>query len=170
MMDKPDAIAERVRHLEMKRQPFTPYKSRTRDYDRISRRLAALESAKFVPLTSPLTSESWDGDSFSTTAKTLIDLSAVFSVPAGVSAVLARILARDSGSAAAADNIYFGISPNDTAHSVVVATRLGGIPNDYFGERTGICPCDTNGDIYYQVVATGEGTLDAWIQIWGYWL
>jgi len=35
----------------------------------------------------PLTSTAWDGgDAFSTTAKTLIDLSAVFGVPAGVKA------------------------------------------------------------------------------------
>jgi len=170
MMDTPEAIAERVRHLEMKRQPFTPYKSKTNDYDRVDRRLSALESAKFVPLTSPLTSESWDGDAFSTTAKTLIDLSAVFGVPAGVSAVLVRILARDSGSAASADNIYFGISPNDTNHEVVLATRLGGKPNDYFNDINGVCSCDANGNIYYQILASGVGTLDVYLQIWGYWL
>jgi hypothetical protein len=168
MMDTPEAIAERVRHLEMKRQPFTPYKSKTNDYDRVDRRLSALESAKFVPLTSPLTSESWDGDSFSTTAKTLIDLSAVFSVPAGVSAVLVRAWARDSGSAAGIAAL--ALSPNDTAGTTAIGCDLSSLANDAIMSQAGICPCNTDGDIYYQVVATGEGTLDAWIQIWGYWL
>ena len=44
-----------------------------------------------VFLTTPLTSTAWDEDSYSTTAKTLIDLSEVFGVPAGVKAVMVKI-------------------------------------------------------------------------------
>lgn len=47
-------------------------------------------------LTTPLTSTSWDGDARSTTAKTKIDLSAVFGVPAGAKGILVRLVARDS--------------------------------------------------------------------------
>ena len=44
----------------------------------VSDNTAALAArAYFVPLTTPLTSTSWDGDARSTTAKTKIDLSAV---------------------------------------------------------------------------------------------
>ena len=131
-------------------------------------RLRVKESGKFIALTTPLTSTRWDGDSFSTTGKTLIDLSAVFGVPAGVKAVLIRLTARDSGSAST--TCQLAVSPNDTADSVVVQAYLQGFDNNVYGASSGICPCDANGDIYYQIAASGTGTLQAWIQIWGYWL
>ena len=143
--------------------------------DRIKRlereveRLRVKEKQVFVPLTTPLTSTSWDGDSFSTTSKTLIDLSSVFSVPAGVKAVLVQLIARDSGSAAST-NIFFGIGPNDIDASCLVMAVGRGLPNDTMVYATGVCPCDANGDIYYQIVASGSGTMDCWIRIWGYWL
>ena len=121
-----------------------------------------------VFLTTPLTSTSWDGDSFSTTAKTKIDLSAVFGVPAGVKAVLVRLTARDSGSSAG--YCQFGLSPNSTAGSVAVQAYLQGVANDVYVTANGIVPCDSGGDIYYQITASGTGTLDAFIEIWGYWL
>ena len=119
-------------------------------------------------LTTPLTSTSWDGDSFSTTSKTLIDLSTAFGAPAGVKAVLIRLTARDSGSAST--TCQLAVSPNDTADSAVVQAYLQGFDNNVYGALSGICPCDANGDIYYQIAASGTGTLQAWIQIWGYWL
>jgi hypothetical protein len=122
----------------------------------------------FVPLTTPLTSTSWDGDARSTTAKTLIDLSAVFGVPAGVKAVSARLEARDSGSSGIVS--YFGISPNNVASNLAGRVWLEGVPNDSRRAETFVCPCDVNGDIYYQINATGTGTLDAWLEIWGYWI
>jgi hypothetical protein len=115
-----------------------------------------------------LTSTAWDGDARSTTAKTVIDLSAVFGVPAGVKAVLARMIARDSGSAASL-SLYFALSPNDIAASHVAAVRPAGITNDAVTEITAIIPCDENGDIYYQIGASGAGTMDCWLEIWGWW-
>ena len=115
----------------------------------------------------PLTSASWDGDAFSTTAKTLIDLSAVFGVPAGVKAVQVFVSARDSGSAGST-GIYIYLSPNNTAFSVAVPCRLGGLPNDFWGEGNGVVPCNADGDIYYEIVASGAGTIDVYMQIWGY--
>lgn len=115
------------------------------------------------------TSTSWDGDSYSTTAKTLIDLSAVFGIPAGVKMILVRLIARDIGSAGAG-SCYFGVSPDNIATSLPGSVRLEGRPNDEANESTFPCPCNSDGDIYYQLVATGSGTLDAWIEIWGYWL
>ncbi len=119
-------------------------------------------------LTTPLTSTSWDGDAYSTTAKTKIDLSTVFGVPAGVKAILVRLIARDSGSSAG--HCQLALSPNNTAGSVAVQAYLQGVPNDAYVSVNGIVPCDENGDVYYQIVASGTGTLDAVIEIWGYWL
>jgi len=121
-----------------------------------------------VFLTTPLTSTAWDGDAYSTTSKTKIDLSSVFSVPAGVKAVLVQLIARDSGSAAST-NIFFGISPNNTDASNPVMAVGRGLPNDTLVYVSGVCPCDANGDIYYPIVASGSGAPDCWIRIWGYW-
>ena len=119
-------------------------------------------------LTTPLTSTSWDGDSYSTTAKTLIDLSEVFGVPARAKGILVRLAARDSGSSAG--YCQLGLSPNSTAGSVAVQAYLQGVANDVYVSVNGVVPCDANGDVYYQIVASGTGTLDAIIEIWGYWL
>ena len=121
-----------------------------------------------VFLTTPKTSTSWDGDARSTTAKTLIDLSAVFGVPAGVKAILVRMAARDSGSYARTD-LYFLLSPTDAAGGAAIL-RPAGIVNDVYTDGMFIVPCNSNGDVYYQIVASGTGTLDAILQVWGYWL
>jgi len=31
-------------------------------------------------------------------------------------------------------------------------------------------PCNADGDIYYQISASGASTFDVWIQIWGYYI
>ena len=115
----------------------------------------------------PLTSTAWDGDSFSTTAKTLIDLSAVFGVPAGVKAVDVKVMIRDSASGSYGALIV--LSPNSTSYSGK-AFQCGGLPNDSMHRASAIVPCNSDGDIYYQLDASGAGTLDVWIEIWGYQL
>jgi len=135
----------------------------------LAKRINRLETQgqpTWVYLTAPLTSTDWDGDAHTTTAKTKIDLSVIFSAPAGIRAVLVYVYANDSGSAGG--DCYIALSPNDTAGSSAVNCYLAGQVNDWTVYENGICPCDANGDIYYQIVATGAGTLDAWIQIWGY--
>ena len=121
---------------------------------------------KWTFLTAPLTSTSWDGDSFSTTAKTKIDLSVVFGVPAGVKAVLVNIALRDSGSAA--NECLISLSPSSVAGGLTA--RCSGIANDKFVNACLTVPCDTNGDIYYEISASGAGTMDVFLQIYGYWL
>lgn len=118
-------------------------------------------------LTAPLTSTSFDGDAFSTTAKTIIDLSTVFGAPASITAVIIRIAARDSASAATI-NLFVCVSATNTAGEAAVITRPSGRTNDYYDDQQGICPCDASGDIYYQVSASGAGTMDIVMQIWGY--
>lgn len=136
--------------------------------NRVERRLGDLERQdmpRWTYLTSPLTSTSWDGDSFSTTSKTKIDLSSVFGVPAYVKAVLIKIALRDSG--AAANDCYITLSPNDVAYEGAMGTRCLPV-DDRWTMETGVCPCDANGDIYYQIVASGSSTFDVILQIWGY--
>lgn len=116
-------------------------------------------------LTTPLTSTAWDGDAYSTTAKTLIDLSAVFGVPAGVKAILVTLSIRDSG--AATNDCYMILGPTNVAnfgHSVTCLPY-----NDRYSRWSAVVPCDANGDIYYQINASGPGTMDVYLQIWG-WL
>lgn len=121
------------------------------------------------PLTVPLTSTSWDGDAYSTTAKTKIDLSVIFGAPAGVKSVLVRLACRDSASAANS-GLFFCVSPNNTAGSSPIVCRPSGLPNDYWAEKISVCPCDANGDIYYQIAASGAGTMDCYLEIWAYFI
>jgi len=127
-------------------------------------RVRANEIPQWVYLSAPLTSTAWDGDAYSTTAKTLIDLSAVFGVPAGVKAVYVTIQLRDSGSAAS--DTFFILSPNDTANFGQASSPMP--VNDRYGRYAFIVPCNVDGDVYYQVGASGPGTMDVYIQIWGW--
>lgn len=120
----------------------------------------------FIPLTTPLTSTSWDGDAYSTTAKTKIDLSVVFGAPAGIKAVLVRVDVRDSGSAT--NDTYVILSPNSIAFSGFATSPMP--VNDRPNRASHIVPCDASGDIYYQIGASGAGTMDVWLEIWGYWI
>jgi len=119
--------------------------------------------------TTPMTSTAWDGgDAFSTTAKTLIDLSAVFGVPAGVKAVLIKSQVADSGSASGI--AYLNLSPNNTAGTAPHANKVSGMANSYTNHVSAIVPCNANGDIYYQIGATGSGTMSVLLEIWGYYI
>ena len=129
-------------------------------------RLETMHQVRWVYLTTPLTSTSWDGDAYSTTAKTLIDLSAVFGVPAGVKAVLCEISIRDIDSTGPDDNFLI-LSPNDTAGSGCIIRSKGRYDNDWESQELTV-PCNTDGDIYYQIAASGAGSLTAYVLIWGY--
>ena len=122
-----------------------------------------------VFLTTPKTSTSWDGDARSTTAKTKIDLSEEFGVPAGVKAVLVQVTIRDSGSNASELAGTVILSPNSGNYNGQYVSA-GGAPADYRRWGTLLVPCNADGDIYYQLMASGTDTLDVWLDIWGYWL
>ena len=140
---------------------------RLKRIEREVERLRVKEKQVFVPLTTPLTSTSWDGDSFSTTAKTKIDLGAVFGVPAGVKAVLVKVSLRDSGSAAT--SCLFQLSGISSGTNYSLTAQASPI-NDRYAYFNGIVPCDANGDIYYMATASDSGTMDIYLEIWGYWL
>jgi hypothetical protein len=124
---------------------------------------------KFVPITTRLTSTSWDGDARSTTAKTKIDLSAVFGLPAGIKAVLADVSLRDSGSVSEQTGCYLILSPNNT-NLVGLYAYCAGVANDAWVHHQMVVPCDENGDIYFQIDASGTNTMDIYLEIWGYWI
>ena len=133
--------------------------------DRIKRlekeveRLRVKEKQVFVPLTTPLTSTSWDGDTKGTGDRATVDLSAVFGVPAGVKAVLMSI--QTQGDAA---NDYIRFGPNSTYnYALTCRTTVA----SQIAHASGIVPCDANGDVYCYTSGTVEG-VQVWI--WGYWL
>jgi len=141
--------------------------------DRLEKQLERMQTVEmptgsFTPLTTPLTSTAWDGDSYSTTGKTKIDLSAVFGAPAGIKAVLVTVGIKDSD-CENNGNALLALSPNDTASEWALLFKIYAFADDIQYRETGVCPCDSNGDIYYEIVATGADTLDAVIEIWGYW-
>jgi len=133
--------------------------------DQINALIAEGNCDRSVYLAAPLTSVAWDGDSYSTTAKTLIDLSAVFGVPAQVRWVDVYVYIRDSASAATSP--YLVLSPNAVAFS---GPAFSCVPVDDRWAQLGVhrIPCDANGDIYYQIVASGADTFDVIMQVWGY--
>ena len=121
----------------------------------------------FVPLAAPLTSANYTIDSFSTSAKTLIDLSAEFGAPAGIKAVLFSYAVRDSASLGT-DNILI-LSPNNTS-DLGISVSAHGQANNTWSRGAIVVPCDANGDVYRQIAASGSLTFDILLEIWGYWI
>ena len=131
----------------------------------------SIERSTFLPetfLTAPLTSTDWDGDAKSDAGPTKLDMSAVFTgyPNMAVKAVLLRVAARDSASIGT-PGLYFSVGPSATYYYALQANPPGA---DVLASNTGICPCDANGDIYYKINASGSGTCDCWLEVWGYWV
>jgi hypothetical protein len=142
----------------------------TQKVHRLERQLRRVQTTGFqrpVWLSTSLTSTDWDGDSYSTTAKTKIDLSAVFSAPANIKAINVEVLIRDSASAA--NDCWIILAPNNTA-AEGSAFRCSGLANDALADGQRWIACDSNGDVYYQIGASGALTMDVWIRIRGYFL
>ena len=112
-----------------------------------------------VFLTTPLTSTAWDGDTKSTADRAIVDLSTVFSVPAGVKAVLISIQTQ-----ADAVNDYIRFGPNSGNNfTLTCRTAVAG----QIAHASGIVPCDANGDIYCYPSGTIE---NVYVWVWGYFL
>jgi len=112
----------------------------------------------FVPLTTPLTSTSWDGDSKGTGDDGTIDLSAVFGAPAGIKAVLIRRRMED-----ATVGTEWTAGPSASSTADIIRAQVTNV----YVESNAVIPCDANGDIY----CTFSGTIDDCImQIHGYWI
>ncbi len=123
-------------------------------------RLNSREQQRFVPLATPLTSTSYDGDDSIAVGTVTIDTSAVFGAPAGIKAALLRVQAAWG---AADGNSSLNVRP--------VGSSICGIIRAHdlmLQDMTVICPCDVNGD--FDVVATNATAFVVTIQIWGYWI
>lgn len=106
-------------------------------------------------LTSPATSTSWDGDTKTSADDGVLDLSTVFSIPAGVTAILVRLAARSSS---VGDYVLLG--PSSGAPDALAATVA---VSGQYADNTGEVPC-TSGDVHVTI----SGTCDVVITIWGY--
>lgn len=127
-----------------------------------------MPAVKPVYLTTPITDASWDGDAKSDGDSAILDLSAFGNgCPPGIKAILVSVLAKDSGSAAATDN-RIEILPVSPGSHRALEVWLDGVTNDKWRGGMAWVPCDTNGDIYVYIDATGAGTMDVIITIWGY--
>ena len=141
--------------------------ARIQKLEREVERLRVQENGKFVALTTPLTSTSWTlSTARSSSGPTVIDLSAVFGVPANIKAVLVRLVARDSAGLHNA-GLYVTLGPSTTYYYALAVYPVGG---DLLVATQGIIPCDSNGDIVYKIVASGTDTTDVQLEIWGYFL
>ncbi len=129
-------------------------------------------SYAFFPLMLPLAHSDFNGDSFSTTAKTEVAMRVsgkFFGLPADAKAALIKAVVQDSASAA--NDCYIILAPNNTAGSGIYY-RCSGLTNDAKGGGTYVVPLtqDSPSKLYYQALASGATTLDVWLTVWGYWL
>ena len=146
---------------------------RLKRIEREVERLRVKEKQVFVPLTTPLTSTSWDGDAYSSTSgKVLIDLSTVFGVPAGIKAIILEANFKDSGSetGTANDGPWLVFSGENTDSWQGAGVNIRGVPNDHYRNAHFIVACNDDGDIYYRLNASGTDTANIILKIWGYWL
>ena len=155
---------ERIRHLEAE---LALLKRNAKPYERTVSGPRKNFLGEYF-LTTPITSTDWDGDAKSDASATKLDMSAVFTgyPNMAVKAVLLRVAARDSASIGT-PGLYFCVGPSATYCYALQAYPPGA---DVLSSNTGICPCDANGDIYYKINASGSGTCDCWLEVWGYWV
>jgi hypothetical protein len=107
-----------------------------------------------------LTNSSWDGDTKNLSDDGTLDLSSLFSVPAGVKAVLVLLTVKDN---AAGDIRYVALGPSSGNYSMV--TRV--MNSDVYNTTQGVVPCDANGDIYVKM--SGDNIDYVHLSIWGYY-
>ena len=111
----------------------------------------------FHPLTTKLTSTSWDGDAKSGSGT--IDLNTVFGVPLNVKAVSIRLIIID-GTVGTKFSIGYTSS---NAYYVQATTQVANVRN----ESDGIVPVSSGRYIYYVASAAVD---QVWLQITGYWI
>jgi hypothetical protein len=136
----------------------------------LSKRVSRLEvnpQPRWVFLQAPLTSGDWDWDAYANAGPLLIDLSAVFGVPAKVRAVVLQARAYDTV-AGPTGVPYFTVGPTNTAYESVTTEPIG---SGIIYSNNGVCPCNADGDIYYRTIsAGGAATLHCSIEIFGYYI
>lgn len=134
---------------------------------RISR-LETQDAPRWVYFSPPLTAPAWTGAAFSDTAKTLIDLSAVFGVPAYAKAVDVQVFCKDIDSTSADINGVILDATNTADQGKYF--YCWGIYDFTIHPESSVVPCNADGDIYYQIYATGVLSLTMTLEIWGYYI
>lgn len=121
------------------------------------------------PLTTALKDTSgtpkFEGQAHSTTSKTLVGMNSRYGTPTTAKGFLVFVQIRDSGSAN--NDAWLILSPNAT-NNEGINTRIGRKGNDVWKSSSFIVPATGSGDLYYQILASGTNTLDAYIHVWGY--
>ena len=107
----------------------------------------------------PLTSTAWDGDAKTTGNNGIIDLSAVFGVPAGVKAIIVLMKFNDETA-----NVQVGLGPSSTHNDMVSGDTI--IANQE-KHVTGTVTCDANGDVYW---GCSDEIDNCTIKIYGYYV
>lgn len=122
---------------------------------------------RFFPLTTPLTHTSFNGDSFSDvgTATKIENTGWSSAIPSNAQALLIQAITRDSGTWGT-NGLYFAVGPSSSQANALVSRPAGG---DVWVEAQGVVPC-VDGDIYYEVEASGTSTLECYLFCWGYWI
>jgi hypothetical protein len=75
------------------------------------------------------------------------------------------ITARDSGSAATANARFRIHNPSDTSANLFSLIGLGGVTDDALRSGFFVVGADANGDLEYDAVASGAGTLDVFLTV-----
>jgi len=113
----------------------------------------------YVPLTSGGSSTSWDGDAKTTGDNGIIDLSAVFGIPANVKAVNLRVAFNDETVNVSVKMHHPDNAERGLVQYTQVASQVIGI--------SGVVACDSNGDISF----TCSSEIDnMYVLILGYFL
>ena len=107
-------------------------------------------------LTTPLSNGAWDYDSKTSADDGILDLSALFGVPAKAKAVLLRVSTRSTNAGS-----YSLIGPSSTYPDAMIGRVQ--VDNRAIDQSAWI-PCDANGDIYFSC----SGTCIMSIFVWSY--
>jgi len=111
-------------------------------------------------LDAAVTHSSWDGDTKDIAHSVLFDLSASpWNLPAGIRAVLARLVIQDN---ATGDARYVAIGPSSSYQTLVARVLTQDMLNEFYG----VVPCDANGDLYIKV--GGDNIDKVYLFIYGY--
>jgi hypothetical protein len=114
----------------------------------------------FVPYRA--TSTSWDGDQKYDANNGVIDLSAVFGLPAGIKAISATL---QIACATVGKTVTLGAS-SAYRYQLVQETQVA---NNYIS-NTGLVTCDANGDVYFWTDAVTAAKAAVYLVIYGYYI
>jgi len=115
----------------------------------------------FIPLTTPLTSTSYDGNDTVNVGSYTIDTSSVFSAPVGIKAALIYVRAKW----ASAGDYWFEVRTTTATAQDAGVLRAH---TTYYDDANILVPCDANGD--FAIVVGGANATNVIIHILGYWI